>query len=130
MKVLNYLSEAPNKQDSKLKSRIRVAEIVINGFSYQPYCPQFIFILIALETEIREKIPQPDFYNKVFKQAFKYITDEDIDMLIKLKKEEIAEITTKDFKKENADNSLVMSIINRIEKRQKKQSSSPSKDLH
>ena len=46
-------------------------------------------------------------------------------MLIKLKKDEIAEITTKDFKKENADNSLVMSIINRIEKRQKKQSTSP-----
>lgn len=46
-------------------------------------------------------MPTGDFYNKVFKQTFKNITDEDIDMLIAKKKEEIAEITTKDFKKEN-----------------------------
>ena len=46
-------------------------------------------------------------------------TDEDIDILLKVKKDEVAEITSADFKRENKDNSLVMSVINRIERRMK-----------
>jgi len=54
--------------------------------------------LIAFETEIKETLTQ-NFYNSCFKEAYKNITDDDIDWLIKTKKEEIREITSDQYKK-------------------------------
>ena len=70
-----------------------------------------------MEEEIKQ-VFGPDgekFFNQIFKKAYKNTSDEDIEILIKVKKDEIEEITSTDFKNEYKDNVLVLSVIKRIE---------------
>lgn len=95
-KPISYYEEEQKSEERKDK-RKKIAEKLIKTLAEQPFCPQYIFLLIALEEDIK-KATSPDFYHRVFKQAYANITDTDIDKLIKTKAEDVKEITSVQFK--------------------------------
>ncbi|CDW78869.1 UNKNOWN [Stylonychia lemnae] len=115
-KSIEYIS-LDIKNQSKYERRINIAMSLLDLLSQRPFCPQYIFILIAMEDEIKNVFcaEGEKFFNSIFKKAYRNTTDEDVEILIKVKKDEILEITSAEFKAENKDNALVLAVIKRIE---------------
>ena len=79
---MQYIKDDPD--ESRKPRRLRSAEVVIMSLAQYPFCSQYLFILIAFDSEIKELF-SVDYYNQIFKQAYKNTPDIDIDTLIRLK---------------------------------------------
>ncbi len=113
---MNYIRDDP--EVSRKQKRLKAAETTLLSLSNHPYSSQYLFLVIALDQDIKETF-SVEFYNQIFKQAYRNTPDDDVDQLIRHKVDEVAEITSKEFKDENKANEVVMAIIDRIEKRLK-----------